>query len=159
MKGAGESHNANPQVIEALLDNIIYVSPRFSGVNPMSAPKYAVKPAFDALVSIGEPVIPYLLERIKRGDDEVPKGFVRSPQGPIEYVTGSSNGVTARIPLPRLKPGEWEILQKENRYSKLLRQIASERSVELLQMAIGEVEEQKHHLEKSLGTVRSLKGN
>ena len=49
------------------------------------------------MVSIGEPVIPHVLERIKRGDDEVPKGFVRSPQGPIEYVTGSSNEMLREV--------------------------------------------------------------
>ena len=86
MRKAGETRNTFPAVIEALLDDIGYRSQL--GIGPTTLSDYKIKylawPAFDALVSIGEPVIPYVLERIKRGDDELPKGFVRRPTPPVE---------------------------------------------------------------------------
>ena len=74
IKQAAHIHNPDSQIIAALLDNLSYVAKQSEDghvpVFSMNAPKYSRWPANDALVKIGEPVIPALLERLKIINDE-----------------------------------------------------------------------------------------
>lgn len=69
IKEAAEMQNPPPAIIEALLDNIMCFAERIV-IDPMSAPKYGAYPARDALITIGKPITPLLLEKLKSANDE-----------------------------------------------------------------------------------------
>lgn len=67
---AAKIHTPDDRIISALIDNSSYRA-RSQGrvsINPMSAPKFSVWPARDALLTIGEPVIPVLISKLKLQD-------------------------------------------------------------------------------------------
>jgi hypothetical protein len=72
IKSVARMQNPGDALVNVLLDNLHYI-PRLgqpSMFNPMEAKKYEFLPARDALLDIGDPVIPVLVKRIGLSDNE-----------------------------------------------------------------------------------------
>lgn len=154
MKAAAREKHPDPQIVEALLDNLLYYTPGLHA-SPMHEPKFGWRPAWDAVIDIGEPVIPSILERIKHGDDELPKDYKgRTNSPPSRFITNSSGHVLTQTEL--LKPEEYAVLFKVHLLSGLLRKIAGPRTSAVLREEIEKTSNGKDHLEESLKFVQSL---
>ena len=70
IKRASFIQNPDSKIIEALIDNYSFTPWDPFWGSPMRAPKFAFLPARDALITIGDPVIPLLLDKLKITNDE-----------------------------------------------------------------------------------------
>jgi hypothetical protein len=74
IKIAADIENPDTRIIEALIDNVSYIAKSAHGpvpFDPMNSPKYSFMPAYDALKTIGKPIIPDLLKKMKLCDDKI----------------------------------------------------------------------------------------